>query len=212
MHTNSRQPVKIVQCQLDWKFNFWSKNEEVWGTYLRLFFQIWQPTCQDHLVKPKYAFSSRSKAQNSRKWPKTSFLALWIIQQGISVIFEWSSMGVMRAHLSRSFSTIIICNLKSIRCTKLKKMTKNLIFGSLDHSKRHFLWCLNDPAWRIWQSTCHYHLVESKYATWSVSDAPNSRKWSKTSFLAIWIIQKGIFCDVWMIQHGGHDSPLVKII
>ena len=26
-------------------------------------------------------------------------------------------------------------------------MAKNLIFGYLDHSKRHFLWILNDPAW-----------------------------------------------------------------
>ena len=112
----------------------------------------------------------------------------------------------------KTFSTITICNIKAIQHTKLKKMAKNLFFGYLDHSKRHFLWCLNDPAWRIWQSTCQDHLVESKYAIWSLSDAPNSRKWSKTSFLAIWIIQKGIFCDVWMIQHGVYDSLLVKII
>ena len=162
-----------------------------------------------HIFLSWYTISSRSNWPNPRKCSKTSFLAHWIIQKGIFVIFEWPSMGVATAHLSASFSIIRICNLKSIRCTKLKKMTKNLIFGSLDHSKRHFLWCLNDPAWRIWQSTCHYHLVESKYATWSVSDAPNSRKWSKTSFLAIWIIQKGIFCDFWMIQHGQNYGQLM---
>ena len=46
----------------------------------------------------------------------------------------------------------------------------------------------------------------------SWSDAPNWRKWPKTSFLAIWIIQKGIFSEFWMIQHGRYGSPLVKII
>ena len=37
------------------------------------------------------------------------------------------------------FRTIEICNMKSIRWTKLKKMAKNLFFGPLDHSKMHFL-------------------------------------------------------------------------
>ena len=87
--------------------------------------------------------------------------SIWIIEKGISAIFEWSSIGDMRANLSRSFSTIIICNLKSIRCTYLKKMAKNLIFGYLDHSKWHFLWILNDPAWAIWEPTCQDHLVQS---------------------------------------------------
>ena len=84
-------------------------NDPAWG--------IWQPNCQHHLVKWKYAISSRSDERNSRKWPKTSFLAVWIIQKGIFLIFEWSSMGDRRAHLSRSFSIIIIWNLKSIPCT-----------------------------------------------------------------------------------------------
>ena len=35
-------------------------------------------------------------------------------------------------------STIKICSMKHIRPTKLKKMAKNLYFGSLDHSKMHF--------------------------------------------------------------------------
>ena len=38
----------------------------------------------------------------------------------------------------KTFSTITICNIKSIQQTKLKKMAKNLFFGSLDHSKMHF--------------------------------------------------------------------------
>ena len=93
----------------------------------------------------------------------------------------------MTANLSRSFSIIIICNLKSIRCTKLKKMAKNLIFGYLDHSKWHFLWILNDPAWAIPWPTHAHHLVLSKYAISSRSDVRNARNWPKP----IWIIQKG---------------------
>ena len=94
---------------------------------------LW-PKHENHLVLLKYAILSQSDAPNSKKWPKTSFLALWIIQKGIFVIFEWSSMEDMTTHVSRSFSIIKICNLKSIRCTKLKKMAENHNFGLLDHS------------------------------------------------------------------------------
>ena len=38
----------------------------------------------------------------------------------------------------RTFSSIKICNMKSIGRTKVKKMAKNLIFGYLDHSKIRF--------------------------------------------------------------------------
>ena len=70
-----------------------------------------------HLVLSQYAISSRSNRPNPRKWPKTTFFALWIIQNGIFVTFEWSSIGDMIAHLSRSFNVIKIWHLKSIRCT-----------------------------------------------------------------------------------------------
>ena len=64
------------------------------------------------------------------------------------------------------------------------------LFGSF---KKAFLRFLNDPAWVIgWQNHAH-HLVLSKYAISNQYDAPNSKKWPKTLFLAIWIIQKGIF-------------------
>ena len=36
------------------------------------------------------------------------------------------------------FSTIQIYNIKLFRYSKLEKMGKNLVFGYLDHSKRHF--------------------------------------------------------------------------
>ena len=92
----------------------------------------------DYLVLSEFAVSSQSDATNSRKWPKTSFLAIWIIQKGIFVLFEWSIMTGTMAKSCRPFSSIKICNINSIRWTKLKKMTKNLIFGCLDHCKRHF--------------------------------------------------------------------------
>ena len=50
------------------------------------------PKVGKHLVLSQYAISSRSNRPNSRKWPKTSFLAFWIIQKWIFVIFEWSFM------------------------------------------------------------------------------------------------------------------------
>ena len=108
----------------------WFFNNPAWA--------IWQPNCQNHLVLSKYAMLSWSDAPNSRKWPKTSFLAIWISQNGIFVVFEWSSMGDRMANSCTPFSSIKICNTKSIWCTKLKKKAKNLIFGYLDHSKRHF--------------------------------------------------------------------------
>ena len=77
-----------------------------------------------------------SRSVRQRKFDP--FLAFWIIQKGIFLIFEWSSMGDMTAHMSISFSIIKICNLKSIRCTELKKMAKKHFFGYLDHSKMIF--------------------------------------------------------------------------
>ena len=38
----------------------------------------------------------------------------------------------------KTFSTITICNIKSIQQTKVQKTAKNLFFDSLDHSKMHF--------------------------------------------------------------------------
>ena len=43
------------------------------------------------------------------------------------------------AKCRKTFNYITICNIKSIQETKLQKMAKNLYFGSLDHSKMHFL-------------------------------------------------------------------------
>ena len=50
------------------------------------------------------------------------------------------------------------------------------LFGSF---KKAFLWFLNDSAWAIWQPTWQDHLVQSKYAIWSRSDAQNLNKKSQ---------------------------------
>ena len=76
---------------------------------------------------------------------------------------------------AKAFSTFTICNIKSIQLTKLKIMAKNLIFGTLDHSKMLF--------WDCWMILHHLvvllngeiHIVLSSYAISSQSNRPNSR-------------------------------------
>ena len=60
--------------------------------------------------------SSQTVQSNPRKWPKNSFLAIWIIQKGIFLIFEWSSIGCMIAKSCTPSSSIKICNIESIWC------------------------------------------------------------------------------------------------
>ena len=82
------------------------------------------PKIEKHFVLSQYAISTQSKRQNYRKWSKTSFLALWIIEKCILVIFEWSSRPDYVALCWKTFSTITICIIKSIQQTKLQKMAK----------------------------------------------------------------------------------------
>ena len=79
------------------------------------------PNILERLFLSDYAISSWPDRPNSRKWPKTSFLAIWIIQKWFFMVFEWSSMCNMVTKLLRTFSIIKICNMKSIRLTKLQK-------------------------------------------------------------------------------------------
>ena len=143
-----------------------------------------------HLVLSEYALTSRSNIPNSRKWPKTLFWFFGSFKNS----FLWSlndpSWPGNIAESWKTFSTIKICNIKSIQQTKLLKMAKNLIFGSLDHSKMHFsdIWMiLNDL---VTLPNIRKHLVLSQYPISSWSNRLNSRKWPKTSFFALWIIQK----------------------
>ena len=107
----------------------------------------------------------------------------------------------------KTFSTITICNIKSIQETKLQKMAKNLFFGSLDHSKMHFcdLWMILHNL--VMLHKVGGHLVPSQYAISSRSNRPNSRKRPKTSFLALWIIQKCIF---WFLNDPAWPGNVVK--
>ena len=109
-----------------------------WDVWMILHDLVTLPNVKTHFVLSQYAISSRSNNANSRKWRKTSFLALWIIQKCISVMFEWSFMTWKHCRMLKTFSTITICNIKSIQQTKLRIMAKNLFFGTLDHSKMHF--------------------------------------------------------------------------
>ena len=59
---------------------------------------------------------------------KMHFCDVWMIFRDL----------VTLPNVKKTFCTITICNTKSIQQTKLKKMAKNLYFGSLDHSKMHF--------------------------------------------------------------------------
>ena len=92
-----------------------------------------------------------------------------------------------------SFSSIIISNIKSIQQTKVQKMGKNLIFGPLVHSKMHIcgIWMILHDL--VMLPNAGKHLFLSHYAISRRSSRPKSRKWPKTSFLALWIIQKCIF-------------------
>ena len=71
-------------------------------------------------------------------------------------------------------------------------MAKNLFFGSLDHSKMHFcdLWMILHDL--VTLPNVGKHLVLAQYAISSQSNSPDSRRWPKPSFLALWIIQKCI--------------------
>ena len=94
----------------------------------------------------------------------------------------------------------------------IKKMAKNSIFGYLDHSKGAIWRILNDLTQDIWWSNWVYHSILSKYAISSQSNTSNSRKRPKTSFLAIWISQKGQFGDFWMIQLRIYDGYIERLI
>ena len=103
-------------------------------------------------------------------WPFGSFknVFLWSLNEPSwpgNVVKSWTS-----------FSTIKICNIRSIQQTRLQKITKNLFFGSLDHSKMRFcdIWMILHDLVVLPNDGKHL------YAIWSWFDGPNSRKWPKT--------------------------------
>ena len=98
-----------------------------------------------HFVPSQYAISSRSNRPKSRKWPKNSFLALWIIQKCNFVIFEWSSISDIMAKLLTPFSLIRICNIKLTGWTKLEKMANSTPGGDLQPTRRTKFFLKNQP-------------------------------------------------------------------
>ena len=111
----------------------------------------------------------------------------------------------------KAFSTITICNIESIQQTKLKKMTKNLFFGSLDHSK-----CiLVIFEWLSWPdnialccktfSTITICNIKSIQQTWLQKNAKNL-------FFGSLDHSKMQFCDFWMIQHKWYHGQIVSTI
>ena len=95
------------------------------------------PNVGKHLVLSRYAISSWSNRSNSRKRPKPSVLALWIIQKCIFVIFEWSSISDIMVKLLTPFSFIKICNIKLTGWTKLEKMANSTPGGGDLKPTRH---------------------------------------------------------------------------
>ena len=89
---------------------------------------------------------------------KRHFCYFWMIED------EWYT-----SHIVHRFNFVEIVQSKyaiwsrsnAPNSRKWPKTAKNLIFGYLDHSKWHFWWILNDPAWAIWEPTCQDHLVQS---------------------------------------------------
>ena len=91
------------------------------------------------------------------------------------------------------FSCINIHNIKSIRCTKVKKMVKILVFGCGDHSNRHLLWHSNDSLWLNTMAKSFKSFSSIKICDIESIRCTNSRKWPKSSHFWLFGSFKGIF-------------------
>ena len=74
-----------------------------------------------------------------------------------------------------------------------RKWPKNLACAYLDHSKRHFWWILNNPTRVITWTSHGDYLVQSEYMQYQANPMHRSQENDQKQFLAVWIIQKGIF-------------------
>ena len=94
------------------------------------------PSWPGNLAKSERTYSSVkiaswSNSPKSWKWPKTLFFALWIIQKGIFVNFEWSGTSDTVTKLLWIVILIKMCNMKFNRLAKLEILTLDW----MDHSK-----------------------------------------------------------------------------
>ena len=96
---------------------------------------LWQFVISDQFNHPK-----------SIKQPKTLFLAHFAIWFCVNAYSNLTFVILMKISTSISFLSITISNISHMETAKVRRMTKNFIFGSLNHSKNAFLQCLNDPS------------------------------------------------------------------
>ena len=141
----------------------------------------------------KYAISGQSNKPNSINGQKPSLCRFGSFKNAILSVLNDPSQPGNCAKCWKPFSSITICSIKSIPQTKILDMAKDLFFGNLDHSKMNFydFWMIQLDLLTL--PKVGKHLVLSQYAISSRSNRPNSRKWPKTSFLALWVIQKCTF-------------------
>ena len=141
----------------------------------------------------KYAISGQSNQPNSINGQKPSLCRFGSFKNAILSVLNDPSQPGNCAKCWKPFSSITICSIKSIPQTKILDMAKNLFFGNLDHSKMNFydFWMIQLDLLTL--PKVGKHLVLSQYAISSRVSRPNYTKWPKTSFFALWIIQKYIF-------------------
>ena len=79
------------------------------------------PYGEKHFGLPSYAISSWSEPPKSRKRPKTSFFALFCTIYAHYAYLINCAWPLTTAICWETFRTIIICNIESIRATKVEK-------------------------------------------------------------------------------------------
>ena len=105
------------------------------------------PNVGKHSVLTKYTISSRPFNPKSRKpcfWDFGSFKNVfsWLLNDP-----TWPGIG---AECSKAWTSITTCNIKLFQLTRVQKTAKNLLFGTLDHSKMHFcdFWMIQHEQYR----------------------------------------------------------------
>ena len=161
------------------------------------FFDFWMilhdlvmlPNAGKLLVLSQYAISSRSNRPNSWKLPKTSFLALWIIQNCIFVLIHDKPCQMLEnIHYYHNMRY-------QVDPTDLSpKNGQKPPFWHFGSFKNAFLWSLNDPSWpgdvaKTWKTFSNITMCNIK----SIKQTKLLKMAKKNSFLALWIIQKWTF-------------------
>ena len=128
------------------------------------------------LVLSYSAISSRSNRPNSRIWLKTSFFDLWIIQNGILLIFGWSFKTWLRCQVLGNIEFYFNLQYQVIPTDQTRENGQKPLFCTLDHSKMHFR-----DFWMICYDLVELpnivkHIVLPWYAISSQSINPKSRK------------------------------------